>query len=49
MSDYAADLLELQRLAHSDDGHAGTLTDHLLREYATRLIAPGIRPEMEGL
>jgi hypothetical protein len=49
MSDFAADLLELQRLAHSDDGRAGSLTAHLLREYAVRIIAPGVESQLEGL
>lgn len=38
MSQPAEDLMELRRLA---EGGAGALTEHLLREYATRLIAPG--------
>jgi hypothetical protein len=46
MSDTAADLLELKRLA---DGGAGALTERLLREYATRIIAPGVKDQREGL
>ncbi|ARL90983.1 hypothetical protein [Burkholderia pseudomallei] len=39
MSLAAQDLLELMRLAK---GGAGALTEHLLREIALNLIAPGV-------
>jgi NADH:ubiquinone oxidoreductase subunit E len=39
MSYAAKDLIELLRLAQ---GGAGTLTQHLLREVAKSLIAPGV-------
>jgi hypothetical protein len=39
MSRAAKDLLELIRLAQNG---AGTLTQHLLREMAANLIAPGV-------
>jgi hypothetical protein len=39
MSRAAQDLIELQRLAQ---GGAGALTQHLLREVAKTLIAPGV-------
>lgn len=39
MSRLAFDLLELRRLAR---GHAGALTEHLMREIASRLIG-GLR------
>ena len=39
MSTLAQDLFELQRIAHSDDGATGSLTDHLLHEVAAELIA----------
>jgi len=45
MSQDASDLVELQRLAQ---GGAGALTEHLLKEYAARLIAEGCRDEREG-
>lgn len=45
LSQDASDLIELQRLAQ---GGAGALTDHLLKEYAARLIAAGCRDEMAG-
>jgi hypothetical protein len=45
MSQLASDLLELNALPLPH----GTLTDHLLRELATNLIAPGVASELEGL
>jgi hypothetical protein len=39
MSRIAQDLFELLRLAH---GGAGALTQHLLREIAMNIIAPGV-------
>ena len=39
MSRAAQDLIALQRLAQ---GGAGALTQHLLREVAMNLIAPGV-------
>lgn len=39
MSDAAKELIELQRLAQ---GGAGALTQHLLRELAKCIIAPGV-------
>lgn len=39
MSRTAQDLIELLRLTQ---GGAGTLTQHLLREVAKNLIAPGV-------
>jgi hypothetical protein len=45
MSNDALDLLELLRLAV---GGAGALTQHLLREYAARIIGSGIRSELGG-
>jgi hypothetical protein len=39
MSQAAKDLIELLRLAR---GGAGALTQHLLRELAKNLIAPGV-------
>lgn len=44
MSLIAQDLIELLRLAQ---GGAGALTQHLLRELATNLIAPGVA-DMRG-
>ncbi|WP_156992799.1 hypothetical protein [Paraburkholderia oxyphila] len=44
MSLIAQDLIELLRLAH---GGAGALTQHLLRELATNLIAQGVS-DMRG-
>lgn len=46
MSMLAQDLLELKRLA---EGGAGALTEHLLREVALNLIAPGVRDQRSGL
>ncbi|SAL26082.1 hypothetical protein [Caballeronia telluris] len=46
MSQNAQDLMELQRLAQ---GGAGALTETLLREYALRIIAAGLRDERGGL
>lgn len=46
MSLLAEDLLELVRLAQ---GGAGALTEHLLREVAVNLIAPGVADERSGL
>ncbi|WP_250538774.1 MULTISPECIES: hypothetical protein [unclassified Caballeronia] len=45
MSQAAQDLLELRRLA---EGGAGALTEHLLRETALNIIAPGVRDQREG-
>jgi hypothetical protein len=45
MSNDAQDILELMRLAV---GGAGTLTQHLLREYAARIIGSGVRSELGG-
>lgn len=45
MSNDAQDILELIRLAV---GGAGTLTQHLLQEYALRIIAPGVASELGG-
>ena len=45
MSELAKDLFELIRLSQ---GGAGTLTDHLLHEVASNLIAEGVRDEREG-
>jgi hypothetical protein len=45
MSNDAQDILELMRLAV---GGAGTLTQHLLREYAARIIGSGIRSDLGG-
>lgn len=39
MSWLASDLLELRRLAQ---GGSGALIQHLLREYAINIIAPGV-------
>lgn len=44
MSILAKDLIELNALPLPH----GTLTDHLLREIALNLIAPGVRDEREG-
>lgn len=44
MSTLAKDLFELKRLA---DGGAGALTEHLLREIASDLIAEGIAEQNE--
>jgi hypothetical protein len=44
MSLLAQDLIELYALPLPH----GTLTDHLLRELAMNLIAPGVRDEREG-
>lgn len=46
MSQIAVDLIELVRLAQ---GGAGALTEHLLREVALNIIAPGVKPTNEGL
>jgi hypothetical protein len=48
MSQPAEDLLELNRLAAADDGKAGSLINLMRREYALRLIAPGVADEREG-
>jgi hypothetical protein len=45
MSQIAEDLIELKRLA---EGGAGALTEHLLREVASNLIAPGVSDQREG-
>lgn len=45
MSQLAGDLLELRRLA---EGGAGALTEHMLREVASELIAEGVRDERQG-
>jgi hypothetical protein len=45
MSDLALDLLELKRLAA---GGMGALTEKLLHEVAARIIASGMRNELEG-
>jgi hypothetical protein len=45
MSQAAQDLIELRRLA---EGGAGALTEHLLREIALNIIAPGVRDQREG-
>jgi hypothetical protein len=45
MSRIARDLLELKRLT---EGGAGALTQHLLREFAARLIAPGVATQSTG-
>lgn len=44
MSTLAKDLLELNRLPTPH----GSLTDHLLREIALNLIAPGCKDERAG-
>lgn len=46
MSVLAKDLIELLRLAR---GGAGALTEHLLREVACNLIAPGVASALTGL
>ncbi|HEX7907298.1 MAG TPA: hypothetical protein VF534_04300 [Paraburkholderia sp.] len=46
MSVLARDLLELRRLAQ---GGAGALIQHLLREVACNLIAPGVGSALGGL
>jgi hypothetical protein len=46
MSRIARDLLELKRLT---EGGAGALTQHLLREVAARLIAPGVANQSAAL
>lgn len=46
MSQLALDLIELTRIAQGD---AGTLTLHLLKEVAARLISEGVRDAREGL
>jgi hypothetical protein len=46
MSVLAKDLLELRRLAQ---GGAGALTEHLLKEVARNLIAPGVASVLGGL
>jgi hypothetical protein len=46
MSLLAEDLLELVRLAQ---GGAGALIEHLLREVALNLIAPGVADQRSGL
>jgi hypothetical protein len=45
MSDWAKDLIELKRLAA---GGMGALTEKLLHEVAARIIASGLRSELEG-
>ena len=45
MSQLARDLIELNELPQPH----GSLTDHLLRELAARLIAEGVRDERAGL
>ncbi|WP_454862499.1 hypothetical protein [Paraburkholderia fungorum] len=45
MSMLAEDLIELRRLAA---GGAGALTEHLLREVACNLIAPGVADQRSG-
>lgn len=45
MSTLAKDLIELNALPMPH----GTLTNHLLRELALNLIAPGVRDERSGL
>lgn len=45
VSNDALDLLELIRIAQRC---AGALTDHLLHEYANRLIQEGVASELEG-
>jgi hypothetical protein len=45
MSTLAKDLIELVRLSQ---GGAGALTQHLLREIAINIIAPGVRDQREG-
>jgi hypothetical protein len=45
MSLIAQDLIELQRLCQ---GGAGALTEHLLREVANNLIAPGVADVRSG-
>jgi hypothetical protein len=45
MSVLARDLIELNALPLPH----GCLTEHLLRELATNLIAPGVASELEGL
>lgn len=49
MSQAAEDLIELKRLADSDEGHAGALTEHLLRTLALNIIAPGVNDQRAGL
>lgn len=44
MSLLARDLIELNALPAPH----GTLTEHLLREIALNLIAPGVKDEREG-
>lgn len=46
MSVLAKDLIELLRLAR---GGAGALTEHLLKEVACNLIAPGVESVLAGL
>jgi hypothetical protein len=48
MSERAKDLLELNRLAAADDHKAGSLIEHLRREYALNLIAPGCNDQRGG-
>ncbi|WP_175980027.1 hypothetical protein [Caballeronia zhejiangensis] len=48
MSQPAEDLLELNRLAAADDGKAGSLIDLMRREYAIRIISPGVADERIG-
>lgn len=45
MSWLASDLLELRRLAQ---GGSGALIQHLLREYAINIIAPGVADVRAG-
>jgi hypothetical protein len=45
MSDLALDLIELKRLSA---GGMGALTEKLLHEVAARIIASGMRNELEG-
>ncbi|MDR5815828.1 hypothetical protein QCE62_19765 [Caballeronia sp. LZ033] len=45
MSALAKDLIELVRLAQ---GGAGALTEHLLREIANNIIAPGVSDARAG-
>lgn len=45
MSSLALDLVELRRLAV---GGAGALVEHLLRQVALNLIAPGVASQLGG-
>ena len=45
MSLLAEDLIELKRLA---EGGAGALTETLLREVASNIIAPGVADQRDG-